>query len=163
MAQLAVHVADAHRMMTHARAVPGGIEVTYADGAAGLVPLAALPEVRGDVAVSTIELPNPYLLIVRGASGKVAEMPWDFVRHFCDASHRPKVERNAARGRQAMGHRLRTMREEAGLTQDRLARAAKVGRVTLLRIERGEQSPRFATLAAIAKAFKRPLRDLLVS
>ncbi len=161
MIQAAVSVTNGHRMMTQARVVRGGIEVTFADGASGVVPRDALPELGPEAHISGIELPNPYLLIVRGEKGKVAEAPWDFVRHFCDASYRPRIEQEAARGRHAIGRRLRAIREEAGLTQAGLAGDARIGRITLLRIESGEQSPRYETLIAIAKALKRPLRDLL--
>ena len=66
------------------------------------------------------------------------------------------------RGRQTLGKRIREFRESAGLTQEELARAAKIGRVTLIRLEKGEQTPRFKTLNAIAKALKIRVRELLI-
>ncbi|MBN1188527.1 MAG: helix-turn-helix transcriptional regulator [Dehalococcoidales bacterium] len=39
--------------------------------------------------------------------------------------------------------------------------AAGIRRITLERIENGEQSPRYETLIAIARAVKRPLADLI--
>ena len=47
---------------------------------------------------------------------------------------------------------MRRFRESAGLTQEALARAANIRRVTLVRLENGEQSPRFKTLKSIAQA-----------
>jgi transcriptional regulator with XRE-family HTH domain len=47
------------------------------------------------------------------------------------------------------------------MMQSELAIAAKIGRVTEDRIENGEQSPRYGTLAAIAQALKQPIADLL--
>ncbi len=47
------------------------------------------------------------------------------------------------------------------MTQSELAVAAKIGRVTEVRIENGEQSPRYKTLVAIAQALQRPLEDLV--
>ena len=41
------------------------------------------------------------------------------------------------------------------------ARAADIGRVTLVRLEKGEQTPRFKTLDAIAKALAIPVSELL--
>ena len=56
-------------------------------------------------------------------------------------SYRPTIEAIAALGRQTVGARVRRFREAAGLAQ-----AADIGRVTLVRLENGKQSPRFKTL-----------------
>ena len=48
------------------------------------------------------------------------------------------------------------------MTQDALARAAEIGRVTLVRLENGEQPPRFKTLKAVADALGVDAPDLLV-
>ena len=66
------------------------------------------------------------------------------------------------RGRQTLGERIRRYRESAGLTQEALARAADIGRVTLVRLEKGEQTPRFKTLEAISKALGIRVPELLV-
>ena len=94
--------------------------------------------------------------------GESVGIPWDFVRHFCDALYRPTVEAIAALGRQTIGQRVRRFRESAGLTQEALARAADIGRVTLVRLENREQSPRFKTLQAIAHALGMNAPELLV-
>lgn len=47
------------------------------------------------------------------------------------------------------------------MTQEHLAAAAGIGRVTLVRIERGEQSPRYGTLVALAEALGCPMATLL--
>ena len=47
------------------------------------------------------------------------------------------------------------------MTQEALARAADIGRVTLVRLENGEQSPRFRTLKAVAAALAVDAPDLL--
>ncbi len=61
-----------------------------------------------------------------------------------------------------LGTRIRELREARNLTQEALADAAGIGRVTLVRIENGEQSPRFETLVALAQALGRPIQELLV-
>ena len=61
-----------------------------------------------------------------------------------------------------LGERVRSFRKAAGLTQKTLAQAANIGRVTLVRLEKGEQSPRFRTLDAVAKALGRRPSELLV-
>ena len=148
--------------MTKAVATAAGIEVTFADGRSGLVPFAALPEVPEFKDLSGVELPNAYELVLETAGGERVEIPWDFARHYCDESYRPVVERRAAEGRKGLGSRIRELREEAGLTQEGLAVTAGIGRVTLVRAERGEQSPRFETLVAVGRALGLGVEELVV-
>ena len=153
---------NAARMMTSAVLKETGIEFRFADGCEGLIPLAdALGELERTVQ-SRVELPNPYEMILQTVNGERIEIPWDFARHYCDESYRPTVEAIAMRGRQTLGERVRRFRASAGLTQEELATAANVGRVTLVRIEHGEQSPRYKTLTALAQALGRGTSELLV-
>lgn len=162
MSALAVQVQNADRMMTHARALQEGVEVVFADGRKGLVPFLDIPDIEGYANLAEVSLPNPYEVILRNRQGVSVELPWDFVRHYCDGSYRPRVEGIASAGRQALGRRIRQLRETARVTQEELSAAAGVGRITLVRIETGQQSPRYETLAALAKALGRPLTDLLL-
>lgn len=157
----AVIVKNAHRMMLSAALLEDGIELIFADGCRGLVPFAAMPEIKGRSGVSTLELPNPYEAIILTDEGQQVELPWDFARHYCDQSYRPTVEAIARQGRHTLGERIRQFRESAGLTQEALARSADIGRVTLVRLENGEQAPRFKTLAAVAQALGKEVQDLL--
>ena len=157
-----VLVKNANRMMTTAALLDDGIELSFADGHRGLIPYGEVPEVRNRKGISGLELPNPYEMVLQTAGGENVEIPWDFARHYCDATYRPTVEAIAALGRQTIGERVRRYRESAGLTQLALARAADIGRVTLVRLEKGEQSPRFRTLRAVADALGMEASDLLV-
>ena len=148
-------------MMTSAEPLQEGIEITFADGCRGLVPFAGIHEVNADEKLAKVELPNPYELVLHTKSGETVELPWDFVRHYCDSSYRPRVEAVALSGRQAIGAGIRQLRESAGLTQQALAQAANIGRVTLVRIEKGDQSPRYETLGSLAQALGRPFRELV--
>jgi DNA-binding XRE family transcriptional regulator len=163
MGLLIARVKDAERMMTRAAATDEGIELTFADGCKGLIPFSDIPEIGNPLALTDIELPNPYQVNIRGAKGEKVELPWDFVRHYCDSAYQSRVEAVAAAGRQSLGKRIRAVREAANMTQADLAAAAGIGRVTEVRIENGEQSPRYETLVAIAQALKRPVTDLLTS
>ena len=158
----AVLVRNANRMMTAASLLEDGIELRFADGSKGVMPYADVPELKERRAVSSLELPNPYEMVVETGSGEQVEIPWDFARHYCDASYRPAIEAIAMQGRQTLGARIRDFREAAGMTQEALARAADIGRVTLVRVEKGEQSPRFKTLDAIARALGRRVSELLM-
>lgn len=157
----AVLVRNAERMMLSAALTDDGIGLTFADGCRGVVPFIDLPEVVERSGVHALELPNPYEMILTTALGERVELPWDFVRHYCDRSYRPMVEAIALQGRQTLGERVRRFRESAGLTQKALARSAGIGRVTLVRLENGEQTPRYRTLEGIAGALGQGVRDLV--
>ena len=158
----AVLVKNTHRMMTAASLLEDGIELAFADGAKGLIPYPDIPEIKKRMAVSSLNLPNPYVMVLETTQGERVEIPWDFARHYCDVSYRLTVEAIAMRGRQTLGKRIRHYRESAGLTQEALARAADIGRVTLVRLEKGEQTPRFKTLEAISKALGIRIAEQLV-
>lgn len=156
-----VLVRNAARMMTSAELLKQGINVTFADGQQGLVPFAEISEVKEGECLDRVELPNPYELILLTATGDTVELPWDFVRHFCDSSYRPSVEAVSLAGRRSIGTRVRQLRVSAGLTQEALSQAAGIGRVTLVRIENSEQSPRYETLASLAHALGIMLGELV--
>lgn len=158
-----VHLADADRMIVFVAESEDGIELRFADGAAGVIPLSVLPEVERGGGIKGLELSDPYEVVLTTNGGERTEIPWDFARHYCDRTYRPRVEAIARQGRQTMGRRIRELREQAGLTQAQLASRTSLGRVTLTRIEGGEQSPRFSTLSAIARALDVPVERLLVS
>ena len=154
-----VPVKNANRMMAPASLLDNGIELSFADGARGLIPYADVPEVKVRAGISGLELPDPYEMALQTAEGERVEVSWAFARHYCGASYRPAAEAMAAMGRQALGGRVRRFR---GLTQVKLARAAGIGRVTLVRLENGEQNPRFRTLTALAQALGTDVPELLV-
>jgi DNA-binding XRE family transcriptional regulator len=159
----AVLVKNADRMMTSVVVKASGLEVTFADGMSALIPFRAIPEIRRQSAVREVELPNPYTIVVHVGDADAVEIPWDFARHHGDPHYRRRVEEVGAAGRQALGERIRGYRESLGLTQEQLASDAGLGRVTLVRIESGEQSPRYETLARLAAALQVPLAGLLAT
>ena len=154
-------VKNADRMMCSATLLDNGIKLTFADGCAGLIPFSQLPDVVDGGGARQLELPNPYEMIVIMADGEQAEIPWDFARHYCDRAYRPRVEAIARQGRASLGQRIRELRDTAGLTQEGLSSRASIGRVTLARLETGQQSPRFKTLTAIADALELSVDELL--
>ena len=149
--------------MTSAEPLQAGIRITFADGRSGIVPFEEIPEIAAVDNLDSIELPNPYEAILRIKSGETVELPWDFVRHYCDAEYRHRVEAVAQTGRQAVGANIRRLRESAGLTQQVLAQKAGIGRVTLVRIENAEQSPRYETLVSLAQALGLTMGELVAT
>ena len=59
------------------------------------------------------------------------------------------------------GHAVRKRRVEAGLSQESLARAAKVHPTYISLIERGLRDPRLTSIAKLAKALKISPADLV--
>ena len=158
-----VRVTNADQMMIAVTPSEDGISASFADGYSGMVPFGDIPEIRDASGLNNVELPNPYEVILTTTQDKRVELPWDFVRHYCDRNYRPRIEMIAAEGRQLLGTRVRAFREAAGLTQESLARAAGIGRVTLVRLENGKHTPKVSTLAAIAQVLERPVEDLFAS
>ena len=124
----AVIVKNADRMMTSAGLLDDGIELSFADGRSGLIPFADFPEIKARDALSSIELPNPYEMVLETAGGERIEIPWDFARHYCDESYRPTVEAIAMQGRQAIGSAFVVSGSRRALPRRRLpTRRASVG------------------------------------
>jgi len=71
------------------------------------------------------------------------------------------IPESVLRRRRAVGLRIREAREQAGMTQERLAERADLDRVTVVRIETGVASPRLDHLFLIADALGVPLRHLI--
>lgn len=163
MVALAVQLENADRMMISATASEKGIALAFADGCEGLIPFSDLPDVGTLGNLKGMALSNPYEMLLKTQTGETIEIPWDFARPYCDDSYRERVELVGKRGRLAIGERIRQLRHAAQMTQEQLAAAADIGRVTLVRIENGEQSPRHETLLALAKAMNHEPGELLVS
>ena len=118
-----VLVRNAERMMTAASLLDTAIQCTFADGASGLIPYADVPEISDRDAITGLELPNAYEMIVTLSDGQHIEIPWDFARHYCDKSYRPTIEAIAATGRKTLG-RTHTPKQGVGRANARTARWA---------------------------------------
>jgi transcriptional regulator with XRE-family HTH domain len=60
----------------------------------------------------------------------------------------------------ALGEAVRQLREDRGVTQERLAQDAGVTTGTVSLVERGQSNPSWGTVKAIAQGLKTPLADL---
>ena len=154
-------VKNADRLINSARVLSQGIEITFADGRSGVIPFGNIRGIDQE-RLEGIELPSQHELILHATTGESVDIPWDFARHYCDPAHQEQSEAAASRGRSRMGNRVRDLRRQADLTQEQLANAAGIGRVTLVRIENGSYSPRFHTLDALAHALNHPVAHLLL-
>ena len=112
-------VKNGDRMMTQARVLEEGIELTFADSRQGVIPFADIPEIGEYANLTSIELPNPYAVTLHNLDGETFEIPWDFARRYCDPSYQPRVEEVSTSGKQIFGARVRGLRAAAGLTQEK--------------------------------------------
>ncbi len=153
------YVVGAERMIIQAQIVKDGIEVRFADGATGVIPW---EDLKLSGRPSSIALPNPYTLIVVLKDGETEEIPWDYVRHYVDPTYQAREEQIAHEGRRVLGRRIKSMRLQAGLSQEQLAKRSGISRVTLARLELGEHSPRMDTLRAIARGLGCDVKKFLL-
>ncbi len=95
-----------------------------------MIPFKDVPDIGHASKIASLAIPDPYEVIVHLTGGKTTEIAWDFACHCCDAGYEPRIRAVAAHGRGAIGARIRTLRESAGLTQAQLAARAGIGRVS---------------------------------
>jgi DNA-binding XRE family transcriptional regulator len=155
----AIYVQDAERMMTRAEPTPRGLKVRFADDKEGVIPW---EDLGFPADVERVLLPNPYVIELSLEDGQLEEIPWDYARHYADPTYREKAVRAAEEDRRIFGERLKRLRRGKGLSQEELASRAKISRVTIARIELGEQSPRYETIVALAKGLHVPIERLLI-
>ncbi len=158
----AAMVQGAERMMISAEASYDGLRVSFADGLVSVALWESVVDVGGQSEVVSIEMDTPYEAVIRTQAGDTVEIPWDFVRHFGDAEYRDRMEEETVRGRRKFAERLRRLRREADLSQQRLADLSGVGRVTIARIEGAAQSPKLDTIQKLATGMGYPVQALLM-
>jgi DNA-binding XRE family transcriptional regulator len=155
-------VQNANRMMISIESSYEGLNVSFADGLVSSVPWDSIREMRGPADVYSIELDSPYEALIRTRQGEVAEIPWDFARHFGDQGYRDHIDEIALQGQRKFARRLRRLRRESDLSQLKLADLSGVGRVTIARIEAASQSPRLETIQRLAAAMGYPVQALMM-
>ena len=73
----------------------------------------------------------------------------------------PELEDEIAVGQLLLGKRIRTRREEAGLTRRQLSNASGVAYDSLFSIEAGRRLPNLSTLHRIASSLETTSREML--
>ena len=155
-------VQNADRMMIRAESSNDGLSVSFADGLVSFVPWDSIQEIQSQSDVDSIEFDTPDEVIVRNRDGRIAEIPWDFARHFGDAEYRDRMAEETLRGQRKFAQRLRRLRRDADLSQQKLADLSGVGRVTIARIETAAQTPKLDTIQKLASAMGYPIQALMM-
>jgi DNA-binding XRE family transcriptional regulator len=104
-----------------------------------------------------------FFFTVTQSSGNKYEVPWDRVLSEAETSY-PYFRRHAAiENSRNVGGEIGKLRKARGMTQAELARAAKILRPNLARIEAGKHRPTLETLEKLAGALKIPVVNLITS
>lgn len=141
------------------------LRVWFADGSVAVVPAREIEKAGRPVTLdlNTVRLSEPYVVLVDNTDDGTEEIPWDFIRHYCDAEFARSEREKYHLSLKALGTRVRHYRERAELSQEELARKAKVGRITISRIENGKLYAQTKTLTKIAEALNVDLADLILN
>jgi DNA-binding XRE family transcriptional regulator len=144
-------------------------QVSFLDGRAYQLPRTAFAtdlefDHNSPVTAVTIDMDLDYYFTIHFASGATFEVPWDRVLYECEPTyayfkgHRKKQNRTdlAYEARQ-----VRQLRQQAGLTQETLAKQAGIARLNLARVESGRSRPSLETLERIARALGQPVSALV--
>ena len=144
--------------------------VTFLDGRAYHLPRAAFAadlefDQTSAVSAVTVGTDLDYYFTIHFASGATFAVPWDRVLHECEPAydyfkgHRLKQDRADLASE---AQQVRRLRQQAGLTQEALAKRAGIARPNLARVESGRYRPSLETLERIARALGQPVSTLVV-
>jgi DNA-binding XRE family transcriptional regulator len=139
--------------------------VWFADGRLAIVPVEEIEKAGRLVTLDLdkVKLTDPYVILIGTVDGDDEEVPWDLTRHYCDSEFTLSEQEKDELSRRVLGARVRQLREDAGLSQEKLAGRAGLGRVTISRLENGERYTQTQTLKSVAEALGVTLADLLVA
>ncbi len=96
---------------------------------------------------------------------KTVDLPWDYIRsHYLpNRGGLADPKKQLADTQKTVGKRIRALRDEAGFSQEQLAKKSGLARATVNRIETGKTLPSLATLRKFAKVFGLPVTEILPS
>jgi DNA-binding XRE family transcriptional regulator len=144
-----------------------GLRVSFGDGAVAVVQLPRLRRLAESPNLLWDSLrigPNRTYLTVANSGGEIIPLPQDVLR---ESVAEGKEQREAAHTRERrltgrrFGARLRSVREDSGLTQEELAARARTSRWTVHRIEKGTYLPKVALLQRLSGALEQDMSELL--
>ena len=91
------------------------------------------------------------------ASGNEFSVPWDVVQSLATGKAR---DQNTEIGKR-IGKRVKAFRKQRGLTQDQLAKMAKVKRPNISRLEAGKHAPGITFIQRLADCLQVKISDLI--
>ncbi len=91
---------------------------------------------------------------------RAVHVPWDSVRYVTDENYRSHMESVELEEKRIIGLKMRTFREEKGMTVESVAMAANSPMETILEIENGGAPHGFNMLRSVLKVYGKSLKDL---
>lgn len=147
--------------MTGVESSNDGLRVSFADGLVCFVPWKEIKEVRAPSDVLSMEIDDPYELIIRTRDGRVSEIPWDFARHFGDPEHRKRNAETARQGQAVFARRLRGLRYRCRLSRRDLAERSELDEATIEGLETAALAPKIEVIRKLAAAMRLPIEELV--
>lgn len=145
-------------------------QVSFLDGRAYHLPRVAFASDlefnhASPVTAVTIGADLDYYFTIHFASGATFDVPWDRVLHECEPAYDYFKGHRLKQGQADLAseaQQVRRLRQQAGLTQETLAKRAGIAPPNLARVESGRYRPSLETLERIARALGQPLSTLIV-
>ena len=85
-------VENTNRTIVTASLLEDRIGLSFADGLRGLIPYTGVPEAKPREGISSLELPNPYVMVLQIAGGGWVKVSWGLrpalLRRIIPANHR---------------------------------------------------------------------------
>jgi DNA-binding XRE family transcriptional regulator len=100
-------------------------------------------------------------VLLRDAHDAEVDISAGSLRAAVDPRYRSDLDKEDESEREAIGARIRAVREGFGLSQDEVSRRSGIAQESLSRIEKGRREPRLDTLRKLAKGFGLSLAQLL--
>jgi DNA-binding XRE family transcriptional regulator len=126
--------------------------------------IAGLPEADSTMVIKcSVSRDRSYVKVTQ-KSGKILEIPWDYVLYHCEPQYefyKGKQAGNTSSDDNKIGERVKRIRESKGYSVQVLADKAKMKRPNLSRLEHGHHQPSLDTLERIAEALGVPLVDIV--
>lgn len=158
---------DKSQTIMELRVSDSGLSTKFADGAEALVPLSDVRRLAEstDIVWSGIRIaPNRGYIEVPIGTSEDVPIPHDVLREFIKVERKARnvtQNRNARLTGEVLGSKVRSLRRNLGLTQEKLAAKAGTSRWTLHRVESGHYLPKVKLLENIARALGTDLQDIL--
>jgi DNA-binding XRE family transcriptional regulator len=155
------------KIIANAQFVDGTLRVVFGDGATASMPIPAVQRHTENKELRWEALhisPDRSFLTVGPRHSLTLPLPFDIIREYVarDANTRARGNRTERQSTaQAVGPRIRELREHKGITQDDLASRIGKSRWTIIRIESGRLLPSVGDLEKMARAMGVGLAEVL--
>lgn len=158
---------DPANVITSLKITDNGLTVVFADDRIANVSFSELKQLveTDEILLNEIRIAGDRTYITVGTKhGESIPIPHDVLREYVEsekANRRKDVRRQRAVTAKNLGSHIHKLREQAQLSQEKLAEKMGKSRWTVIRIENGEYLPKVSDLQNLAKALDIEIGELL--